>query len=68
MLLSPEKREMRIKELEAIAKRDDFTLKTVLNYARSAVFDREKALEELIELVSENDNLLLATLKYAREC
>ena len=67
MPLSPEKREDLIEELKAIVNRDNFTLKTILNYARSAVVDREKALAELIEIVSENDSVLLAVIKYARE-
>lgn len=67
MPLSSEKRERLIAELKNIVEREDFTLKTVLNYARSAVFDREKALKELIDRVSEDDNLLITTLKYARE-
>ena len=67
MPLSPEKREDLIEELKVIVNRDNFTLKTILNYARSAAFDREKALNELVELVSENDSVLLAVIKYARE-
>ena len=67
MPLSPEKREDLIEELKAIVNRDNFTLKTILNYARSAVVDREKALAELIEIVSKNDSVLLAVIKYARE-
>ncbi|MCK4529229.1 hypothetical protein KAW18_17840 [candidate division WOR-3 bacterium] len=68
MPLSSEKREELIEELKTIVNRDNFTLKTILNYARSAVVDREKALAELIEIVSENDDsVLLAVIKYARE-
>ena len=67
MPLSPGKREELIEELKTIVNRDNFTLKTVLNYARSAAFDREKALNELVELVSKNDSVLLAVIKYARE-
>ena len=68
MPLSSEKHEELIEELKAIAGRDNFTLKTILNYARSAIVDREKALAELIEIVSENDDsVLLAVIKYARE-
>ena len=67
MSLSPEKHEELIEELKTIAGRDNFTLKTILNYARSAAFDREKALNELVELASETDNVLLAVIKYARE-
>lgn len=67
MSLPIEKREKLIEELKTIAGRDNFTLKTVLAYARSAAFDREKALNELVELVSESDNVLLAVIKYARE-
>jgi len=67
MPLSPEKREELIEELKTIVNRDNFTLKTILNYARSAVIDREKALAELIEIVSDDDRVLLAVIKYARE-
>jgi len=67
MPLSPEKREDLIDELKTIVGRDNFTLKTILNYARSAVVDREKALAELIEIVSESDSVLIAVIKYARE-
>jgi len=67
MSLSPEKREELIQELKTIANRDNFTLKTVLAYARSAVFDRDKALDELIKIVSEDDSVLIAVIKYARE-
>jgi len=65
--LSSEKREELIEELKTIVEKDNFVLKTVLNYARSAVFDRDKTLKELIELVSEDDAILLAVIKYARE-
>jgi len=67
MPISIEKREELIEELKSIVGRDKFTLKTVLNYARSAVIDRDKALAELIEIVSDDDRVLIAVIKYARE-
>jgi len=66
MSLPIERREKLIEELKTIVERDNFTLKTILKYARSAIFNREKALTELIELVSD-DSVLLAVIKYARE-
>lgn len=67
MSLPVDKREKLIEELKTIVNKDNFALKTILNYARSAAFDREEALNELVELVSKNDSVLLAVIKYARE-
>jgi len=57
-----DKREKLIK----IVEKDDKVLKTVLNYARSATFDREEALAELKKRV-EDEAVLEAVLKYAEK-
>ena len=56
----------KIEELLRLAEKDDKTLKTILNYARSTKFNREDGLSELRKIVEGDERALEAVLRYAR--